>query len=262
MNGIRQQRNKKYALGQEFAPDVNPAWAEEFVLELRLKGAAGDDIGAALAEVNSHCAESGDTAEEVFGPARAYAASLNLPVNPDQESRSFVSDTLPTMGQLLGMMLMIWSAPGVGAGEPASVSAGMLLIFLFIGLIIVAVNWKAAAVMGFVARHRTASIVIFVVVLASLLLPAFVLQEPAVELLAPMLLIIGAGVLAAATVLEFLRSSRNRYTDDVLAAPLEEQQKISRRRRAVRRADYLRIFMMPAFAVAMTAALAITAAIS
>ena len=61
------------------APNVDQAWADDFVTELSLRGADGREIGAALLEVESHMAEHGGDVESEFGAAREYAASLDLP---------------------------------------------------------------------------------------------------------------------------------------------------------------------------------------
>lgn len=261
MNGTREQK-KKFTPPGEFAPHVDCEWIQDFTLELSLRGVSGDDIGAALAEVDSHCAESDEPAEQAFGPARDYARSLNLPASPEQAPGGLFKTVLPSIGQLLGMMLMIWSAPGLGTGEPATVSAGMLVVFAIVAAFILVINWKAVAVTGFVAGHRLLSFGMMVLFLAILVLPAFFLRGTAAELPPLYLLITGAALLAVATVTEYARSRTSRNTDDVLAMPLEDREAVSRRRRTLRRADYTRIFIMPVFAAALTSVLAITAAIS
>lgn len=57
-------------------PHVDKHWRDDFVVAMRLQDASGQQIGDALATVDAHCAESGETAEEAFGDATAYAASL------------------------------------------------------------------------------------------------------------------------------------------------------------------------------------------
>jgi len=67
----------------QLAPDVEPAWADDFILAMRLKGANGTTIAATLVEINDFVRTSGETAEASFGPARQYAESLTLPnLNP------------------------------------------------------------------------------------------------------------------------------------------------------------------------------------
>ena len=58
---------------RKLAPHVDPAWAEAMLIELRLQGVAGSDIGAALSEVESHCAEGGTAARDSFGDPTDYA---------------------------------------------------------------------------------------------------------------------------------------------------------------------------------------------
>lgn len=54
-------------------------WFDDFVLELRLRDVPGDAIGDAAATVREFLADSGQAPEDAFGPAREYAASLELP---------------------------------------------------------------------------------------------------------------------------------------------------------------------------------------
>jgi hypothetical protein len=54
---------------------ADDAWREAFVLELRLREVPGSVIGEALAEVDAHCADSGQTPQEAFGDPVRYAAS-------------------------------------------------------------------------------------------------------------------------------------------------------------------------------------------
>jgi hypothetical protein len=53
-------------------------WQEEFVLTLRLDDVTGPAIGQALAEVEAHCLDSGESAAEAFGNPREYADRLAL----------------------------------------------------------------------------------------------------------------------------------------------------------------------------------------
>jgi len=65
-------------------PHVEPDWAEAFLLELRVRGVSGRRIGAALAEVDAHCAEAGESAREAFGDPETYASALALPASPER----------------------------------------------------------------------------------------------------------------------------------------------------------------------------------
>lgn len=54
-------------------------WFDELTLELRMRDVFGHAIGDAVATARELLIDSGQSAEEAFGPARAYAASLDLP---------------------------------------------------------------------------------------------------------------------------------------------------------------------------------------
>lgn len=62
-----------HSFEQRLAPHVNPAWSEAFILEARLRGVLGTVIGDALAEVDAHVVDSGQSAEEAFGDPKDYA---------------------------------------------------------------------------------------------------------------------------------------------------------------------------------------------
>lgn len=72
--GQKLTRGRRIALG--LAPHVDPNWAEEFAVELRLLGVAGARIGDVLGEVNPHCQESKESATQAFGDPADYARSL------------------------------------------------------------------------------------------------------------------------------------------------------------------------------------------
>ncbi|MDR2999283.1 MAG: hypothetical protein LBU78_14310 [Microbacterium sp.] len=72
-------------------------WIELFILELRVRQVPGAAIGDAVASVRELLSDSGQSAEEAFGSAREYAASLDLPViNPRQHALPVV--LLPVLG--------------------------------------------------------------------------------------------------------------------------------------------------------------------
>ncbi|MGO1410956.1 MULTISPECIES: hypothetical protein [unclassified Microbacterium] len=58
---------------------TDDTWIEQFTVELRLRRVHGPAIGDAIASVRELLSDSGQGAEEAFGSARDYAASLDLP---------------------------------------------------------------------------------------------------------------------------------------------------------------------------------------
>ncbi len=51
-------------------------WRDTFLLELRMREVPGARIGEALAEIETHCADSGESPDEAFGDPVAYADAL------------------------------------------------------------------------------------------------------------------------------------------------------------------------------------------
>ena len=112
-------------------PHVEPDWAEAFLLELRLRGVAGHRIGAALAEVEAHCAESGEPAREAFGDPAAYAIELTpaAPAEPLDFRRQLVSSFLGVGGMLTTLAAVGAWRGGTGV-ELTAGAVGVLLLAL------------------------------------------------------------------------------------------------------------------------------------
>lgn len=109
------------------APNVEPYWVDAFVVELRLRGVAGEAIGAALAEVESHCVESARSATEIFGEPAFYARSLDLPVDPRQEPAAIGRTVAPIIAQVIGMFAVITALPALKSGAAVDVGAGQVV---------------------------------------------------------------------------------------------------------------------------------------
>lgn len=119
-------------------PHIHPAWSEAFLLELRLQGVAESHIGAALAEVEAHCAESGETARDAFGDPASYATALALPRSPGQTVS--LRDELPSLGVGLGGMLLTLSAVGAWrSGTDVSITGASVaaMATLFAGTLLI-----------------------------------------------------------------------------------------------------------------------------
>lgn len=169
---------------REVAPHVDPEWSEAMLLELRGLGVAGPRIGAALAEVDSHCAESGQTAEECFGDPAAYARRLGLPAEDDISPRALIRSAVPSLVQVLGMLMLVPSFAAWRNDTAVEVTAGMLASFgLLLLLLTAAVRWVDLVLRTVVRRPGAAwaagmaPLVLFVA--AQLLLPAVVVRAPA-----------------------------------------------------------------------------------
>ncbi|MFT4215153.1 MAG: hypothetical protein QM622_10315 [Microbacterium sp.] len=76
---------------------TDKTWIDLFIVELRPRRVPGPVIGDAVASVRELLADSGQSAEESFGPAREYAAALDLPtMSPKHEALKTV--LLPVLG--------------------------------------------------------------------------------------------------------------------------------------------------------------------
>lgn len=199
----------RYEVERALAPHVEPEWAEAAILELRLLGVAGDRIGAALAEVDAHCTDSGEPAAEAFGDPVAYVRSLDLPA--DAASRAaLVLAVLPPLLQVLGMLLGLAAVTALRRDTSLEVTTGAAgMVAILIACITAVALWDTAVVRLVVHRPVVAGVVLALavgaMVAATLLGTGTLVALPAVPGL-----VVGAAVLAAATVWNL----RRRDTDE------------------------------------------------
>jgi hypothetical protein len=122
---------------------TNKKWFDEFVLELRLRQVPGEAIGDAVASARELLIDTGQRAEEAFGPARGYAAELEMPTAPKYE---WVRKALwPSLLGLLAFLLfnqavVPWVRSDVMLVSPAQAAflATPLVVIAFLPLYIAA----------------------------------------------------------------------------------------------------------------------------
>ena len=85
-------------------------WFDELTVELRMRDVFGHAIGDAVASARELLIDTGQSAEEAFGPARAYAASLDLPRG---SGRDWVTRGLWT--SMFGLLAFFLFVQAVGA---------------------------------------------------------------------------------------------------------------------------------------------------
>lgn len=143
----------KYSVELTLAPHVEGLWAEELLVELRLQGVSGTMIGEALTEVESHCAESGERAEDAFGDATGYARSLGLPRSPDESATAVAAAVIPVVVQLVGMYATTDAFDAWVAGDELGFTTGMVLsTAIMLGVIASAVVFTER-VLRFIVAH-------------------------------------------------------------------------------------------------------------
>ncbi|MFF3063009.1 hypothetical protein ACFVQ3_00485 [Oerskovia sp. NPDC057915] len=215
----------RYEIERRLAPHVDERWTEAFVLELRLLDVPGSALGAALAEVESHCAESGEPAADAFGDPVAYARSLDLPVEPD--GRWEVVTVLgPTTAQFLGLLVLGAGGSAVvlaeRAGEMApsvDVTAGMLAsIAVFVAAILLFYRFSSTVLRRVLERPVVSTLALTGCMTVLVVLPV-VLDAALATLPAWPVAVCGAVVLAAGTVWSAVQV-RKGTLDDPIVAPL------------------------------------------
>ena len=204
---------------RSLAPHVDAAWAVSFLLELRLLGVRGSHIGAALSEVESHCAESGEEAQEAFGGAPKYARNLGLPVVEDDSQGALLHSLRPIMVQVAGMFMLNWGFEDWLPGHSLDITAGHLvnIATCFLGIVVV-VRFFDPLMRGAIrAPIRTwAALSLFVTagtatsVVALMLLDEVIWRVPASWVLATGAVMLAAGLCWAST---------RRSEDDLITSP-------------------------------------------
>lgn len=101
------------SLESTYAPNVDPKWAEAFIFQARLREIPGAVIGDALAEVDAHVVDSGESAEASFGDPKEYANSI-APIAAQKTSpEGWLAVVGPIVAQSIGMGLVTNLALGL-----------------------------------------------------------------------------------------------------------------------------------------------------
>ncbi|WP_162903665.1 hypothetical protein [Leucobacter sp. wl10] len=105
---------------------TDKTWIDLFIVELRMRRVPGPVIGDAVASVRELLADSGQSAEEAFGPAREYAASLDLPTMQAGQ-RALKTLFLPVMG-LFAFLVFALAGTAWFVGKPVLLSVPQALL--------------------------------------------------------------------------------------------------------------------------------------
>lgn len=239
MNATASSSRPSY--GRDLAPHVEKQWAEAFIVELRLQEVAGKNVGAALAEVNSHCAEAEESAQEVFGDPVTYAKSLQL---PEERPRSMFLRLLPTAVQIIGFMTLIQASPSYIPGDPVVVTAGDLGMWGILVAVVVMMAWQVRPFMTLVARRPVIATLGLAAIVIVMVFPVLLWRQPVAELPVVGAIIFGGAFLVVGTVWE-LRRVHAEASDEQISRPLDSPDELTRGRRSGLRIHYLRIFSFP-----------------
>ncbi len=104
-------------------------WRDALISELRLRETPGQRIGEALAEVDTHCADSGQTPAEAFGDPIVYAQSLiatQAPM-PTNAWKRVWRPTAQMFATLAGIFSLLNGINALTHGNQGTLAAGELL---------------------------------------------------------------------------------------------------------------------------------------
>jgi len=231
---------------------VDRHWSEAFVLALRERNVSGTDIGDALAQVDSFCADSGEGARDAFGEPREYAASLTFAPRP--------AAPLLTGWQLAAALLgvatfLVLPEAVVAWAHDERVEVGftdLTIVVVMAGLFLVLVRGLDAFLRLPVRRAVAIGAVVPVAAAALALAVARLLGDAAVSLPAAPAAVASAAVLVGPALVGQLRrrSTSAENLADVVVGPFEDPELVRRRGR---RWTAVSVWVLPACAVVATA---------
>jgi hypothetical protein len=114
---------------------THDAWCGDFVLELRLRDVPGPVIGDRLAEVEGHCAETGEAPAEAFGDPTDYAARLDHDSAPDRQQGVWTV-TAAAAAQVLAMLVGTSAVPAWARGEALTYNLGQVVCLGLVVLVL------------------------------------------------------------------------------------------------------------------------------
>lgn len=123
-------------------------WCEDFVLELRLVDVPGRVIGDRLAEVESHCVETGQFPEEAFGDAAAYGKAVVAEAGRGS-SVGVWSTALLSAGQVL--VLFVGSGAAARWAHDKLLTYNAVQVVCLVGVVLLVALLPKA--LGTVIRH-------------------------------------------------------------------------------------------------------------
>ncbi len=142
-------------------------WRDAFLVQLRMRDVRGTAIGDAIAEVDAHCAESGQEPAEAFGDPRQYADRIADVHQDAPDPSAHLNPPTPwwqagllALSTVLGVGLLLSGVDALAHGGAADTSWGAVVGALSLGVLLAA--WRAGS--GRLLRGRTWPLVVLVVV--------------------------------------------------------------------------------------------------
>lgn len=188
-------------------------WFDQLVLELRVRQVRGSAIGDTIASAKELLGDTGQPAEEAFGPARDYAAALEL---PSESKHDWVRKALwPSLLGLLAFLLFNQAVVPWAGSEPLLVSPAQLALLTTPLVLLALLPLYLDAVM----RRIWVAIGITAVCVVAGLLSAFATPKSRAEAwlaIDPLPWLIGSAlVMVALSIMNTIRSSHSEDDNDI-----------------------------------------------
>ncbi|TRY20187.1 hypothetical protein FOJ82_04820 [Tessaracoccus rhinocerotis] len=177
-------------------PNIDQQWRDDFVLAMRMADVPGERIGDALATVDAHCAEAGETAAESFGDPEAYALSLA----PEPAGGLQMSFAAGIFAGLLGLLTVPRAVTALSAGTDVSVTLGDVValgVTLGLAATVLALPRK---VLPWLARAKFSLVWLVGVLLLAALVPSLLLLRQVIAEITPLAVLALGVVLLAGSV--------------------------------------------------------------
>ena len=223
-------------------PHISKRWRDDFTVTMRMQDASGEQIGDALATVDAHCAESGESAEDAFGDPTDYATTLvPEPVSGSGLGATFLVGIF--MG-LLGLLMVPRAVEDWAAGTQFAVTIGDLIVLAIVLGVSGAVMALPRRVLPWLARAKYSTFALAgVAIMAVLVLVSMVfLTDVVAELDWRVALAIGIALLSA----NVISTWRALSTPDPVADPRSPEA-------PRRRTQWLTALMFPILTVVIVA---------
>jgi hypothetical protein len=188
-------------------------WFDQLVMELRLRQVHGSAIGDTIASARELLSDTGQQAEEAFGPARDYAAALELPSAPKND---WIRKALwPSLLGLLAFLLFNQTVVSWTRSELLLVSPAQLAFLATPVILIALLPLYLEAVM----RRIWVCVVITAICMLSGLLSAVMTPTDRTEAwlaVDPLPWLIGSAlVMVALSIMNTIRSSHSKDDYDI-----------------------------------------------
>lgn len=182
------------------APSVEKTWRDDFILELRLRSVSGRAIGDALMTVETHVAESGESARDAFGDPRAYARDISAATGTEEGGWAVSPTTVVgSLAGLVGMLLAVAALAGWLEDGPVAVTTGSLV---GLGLLLaLAGTLFFSATLRLITRHRWVVLPVPALLIGVMVGVFVLLDEPLFELPVVAVAVTGAVLLGLSVVL-------------------------------------------------------------